>query len=188
MIAELVRDRDFDLDELLGAKMRTAGRRRVHVMREFAEGSPKPCGLDGAIFRRLCLVDRMIGHVPLSPTLEAVVMIDRRRGTVFAREDAAILRELLAPLEAPIRALARACGYVDAGHPLTPRERDVLRALLTGAAEKDFPLSMTPGALHQRVKDIYAKLGVTSRAELMALWLGTAPAPSTTTKKKRRPS
>jgi DNA-binding CsgD family transcriptional regulator len=53
---------------------------------------------------------------------------------------------------------------------LSPRERDTLRLLLTGAPEKDVAerLGVSPHTAHHYVKAVYKKLGVTRRAELMA--------------------
>jgi len=56
-------------------------------------------------------------------------------------------------------------------HPrLTPRESEVLRCLLTGAAEKAVAsdLGISPQTVHGHVKSIYAAYGVSSRAELLA--------------------
>jgi DNA-binding CsgD family transcriptional regulator len=54
---------------------------------------------------------------------------------------------------------------------LSPRERDTLEHLLTGAREKQIAdsLEVSKHTVHQYVKSIYRKLGVTSRAELLAL-------------------
>ncbi len=52
----------------------------------------------------------------------------------------------------------------------TPRERQTLDLLLTGASEKSVAaqLGISPHTVHDYVKIIYRRLGVTSRAELMA--------------------
>jgi DNA-binding CsgD family transcriptional regulator len=53
---------------------------------------------------------------------------------------------------------------------LTRRERDTLKLLLTGQSEKGIAssLGLSPHTVHDYVKVIYRKLGVGSRAELMA--------------------
>jgi DNA-binding CsgD family transcriptional regulator len=58
-------------------------------------------------------------------------------------------------------------------HPapgLTPREQELLGLLLTGASEKGMAaqLTISPHTVHDHVKRLYRKFGVTSRAELMA--------------------
>lgn len=64
----------------------------------------------------------------------------------------------------PRRPKARAADW-------SPRERDVLEMLLTGASEKmgAAKLNLSPHTFHGYVKTIYKKLRIGSRAELMAL-------------------
>ena len=90
-------------------------------------------------------------------------------------------RELCAPDERARRievaaALAdRLAAELAAASPrprpsLSPRERDTLEALLTGASEKQIALALgiSCHTVHQYVKRIYRAFGVRSRAELMA--------------------
>ena len=65
------------------------------------------------------------------------------------------------------------------GEPrLTPRERDVLGALLRGASEKQVAaeLGISPQTVHGRVKSLYLAYGVASRSELLVKCLARAPA------------
>jgi DNA-binding CsgD family transcriptional regulator len=57
--------------------------------------------------------------------------------------------------------------------PLRPRERETLDVLLGGATEKDAAaeLGVSRHTVHQYVKAIYEAYGVTSRAELLALFV-----------------
>jgi DNA-binding CsgD family transcriptional regulator len=59
---------------------------------------------------------------------------------------------------------------------LAPRERQVLQVLLSGQSEKEaaHSLGVTPSTLHTYVKLIYRKLGVRSRPELLARYLGAS--------------
>jgi DNA-binding CsgD family transcriptional regulator len=70
----------------------------------------------------------------------------------------------------------RARRQPEDGPRLTPRESDVLRCLLAGAAEKAVAadLGISPQTVHTHVKSIYSAYGVSSRAELLAHCL-TAP-------------
>jgi len=56
------------------------------------------------------------------------------------------------------------------GASWTPRERETLELLLTGAPEKSIAvtLGLSPHTVHEYVKRIYRRVGVASRAELMA--------------------
>ncbi|MBX3191741.1 MAG: helix-turn-helix transcriptional regulator [Labilithrix sp.] len=54
--------------------------------------------------------------------------------------------------------------------PFPPREREVLEWLLTGASQKEIAqqLGLSVHTVRQYVKNLYKRLGVSSRAELMA--------------------
>jgi DNA-binding CsgD family transcriptional regulator len=56
---------------------------------------------------------------------------------------------------------------------LSRRERQVLLAMLHGLAEKQIAvlLSLTTHTVHSYVKAVYRRFGVSSRSELMALWI-----------------
>ena len=57
---------------------------------------------------------------------------------------------------------------------LSPRERLIVGALIEGRSYKDVAqdLGMSLSSVQARVKSIYAKLGVHSKAELRAVWNG----------------
>jgi FixJ family two-component response regulator len=60
--------------------------------------------------------------------------------------------------------------------PLAPRLQETLRALMTGASEKQIAdtLGVSKHTLHQYVKTLYRRFAVSSRPELMAKLLGQA--------------
>lgn len=64
---------------------------------------------------------------------------------------------------------------------LTRRERQVLAHLLTGISEKQVAsqLNLSPGTVHKYVTQIYRHFGVSTRAELMAMWIPTTTRIST---------
>ncbi|MFW5920861.1 MAG: helix-turn-helix transcriptional regulator [Polyangiales bacterium] len=72
--------------------------------------------------------------------------------------------------------------------PLTPRERDVVSLLVSGASTRDIAsrTGLTVSTVNTYLKRIFAKLGVHSRVELVARVAGTdaatpsAPPPDTT--------
>jgi len=78
---------------------------------------------------------------------------------------------------------------------LTPREQETLGLLLTEASEKEMAarLGISPHTVHDHVKKLYRKLGVGSRAALMALAFssepdgGAAAAPLTRGGRRRSP-
>lgn len=64
----------------------------------------------------------------------------------------------------------RQCEY---GYGLSPRTRRVLKLLLEGLSEKEVAVSLklSRHTVHEYVKMIYARVGVTSRGELLATFL-----------------
>lgn len=65
-------------------------------------------------------------------------------------------------------------GALGSSAPLTATERGVLRHLLAGAADKNIAAELQIGVhgARKHVAVLYDKFGVSSRSELMALWLG----------------
>jgi DNA-binding CsgD family transcriptional regulator len=60
--------------------------------------------------------------------------------------------------------------------PLSPRERQTLWKLLAGRGEKQIAAEMklSINTVHHYAKRIYKHFGVSSRAELLALWVDRA--------------
>ena len=71
------------------------------------------------------------------------------------------------------RQLALSHGLLCGDKLLSPVERRILRGLIGGETEKAIALSLgqKPATLHKYVSALYARLGVSSRAELAAYWL-----------------
>lgn len=135
------------------------------------------------LLRPLGVRDRLLGGTGPAPGVDATVGLDRvggrpgRRG--FAGHERDVVRAAVEHHGWFLRRLARALGLTgpDVG-ALSPREAEALRLLLTGRPERAVAgeMGVTANTLHQYVKAVYAKLGVGSRAELMARFLdGPAP-------------
>ena len=60
---------------------------------------------------------------------------------------------------------------------LSPRMRDTLQHLLSGDSEKEvaIKLKLSPHTIHIHVKNLYKRLRVSSRGELMAKFLNNSP-------------
>ena len=58
---------------------------------------------------------------------------------------------------------------------LSKRQRQVLSLLLSGVSERQLAerIELSAGTVHKYVTSIYRYFGVTTRAELMALWIPT---------------
>jgi DNA-binding NarL/FixJ family response regulator len=63
---------------------------------------------------------------------------------------------------------------------LPPRLEATLLCLLRGLSEKELAreLSLSPATAHEYVKQLYQRLGVTSRGELLARFLPNRPTPT----------
>jgi DNA-binding CsgD family transcriptional regulator len=62
-------------------------------------------------------------------------------------------------------------------HKLSPRKTQTLDALLRGLSEKQVAreLNISQHTVHIYVKQLHAQFGVSSRGELLALWIGVPP-------------
>lgn len=92
----------------------------------------------------------------------------------FSAEDRDTLAYALRGIKWFHRQLLLSHGLLVASSPMALVERQVLRCLLTGLAEKEIAAvqGQSYHTTHEYIKRIYRKFGVTNRAALMALWLG----------------
>lgn len=86
----------------------------------------------------------------------------------FSDEDAGLMALLAGPSDFMLQPFAVEASR--AGSPLTPRLRDTLRLLLTGLSEKQVAdaLQLSQHTVHGYVKELYQRMRVSSRAELLA--------------------
>jgi len=121
--------------------------------------------------------DRLMGGLPLSPTVELHVGLDRTVSQAcFTDRDVQLLEQILPALRQMGRWLALSKGVLPHGKRLTEDEQRVLVELLRGITQNEGAdrLEMSPTAFRHRSKSLYKKLGVAGRNELAALWLETA--------------
>jgi DNA-binding CsgD family transcriptional regulator len=165
------------------ASMAGAGQFRVHRIRDREY-------LDFAAFRRTLhyrlyyfdsgIVDRIMIGFPVTRDHESFLLVDRiqkpdsPRRRVFSRAEAARAGEAARGVPDLHRRLFLNCGLLIGDKLLSPTERAVLKELLSGHMEKAIAATLNHrfATLHGYVKALYARFGVGSRAELMALWLG----------------
>ena len=119
----------------------------------------------------LVLGDLVISIHPASPGAIRVVMTgevaDRGSDTTWTSSElrTMIRRALAARLQHSARAIGRPSEV-----ELSPRLQQTLDALMTGASEKQIAsqFGISHHTMHQYVKTLFRRFGVTSRAELMA--------------------
>ncbi|OIR14879.1 bacterial regulatory protein, luxR family [mine drainage metagenome] len=162
------------------ALLSAAGKFRVHRLRDG--------WIDLKAFRRSLhyrlyyaeqgIADRIWIGIPVTSRHEAFFLVDRHqrpgaRRRPFTAEEATCAGHAARGAMELLRRLFLDHGLLLNAKPFSPRERQILHALLTGRTEKEIAghAGLKPATLHQYVKGIYGRLQVKSRAELMSLWL-----------------
>jgi DNA-binding CsgD family transcriptional regulator len=121
--------------------------------------------------------DRIMVGFPVTADCESFFLIDRWQADpqprLFTLRDATLAGDAARGAAWLHRRLFLGNGLLMADKLLSPMERQILRALLTGVTEKDLALStgQKVTTLHKYVTGIYARYGVKSRQALLALWL-----------------
>jgi len=162
-------------DPYVAAVVQYAGQTRSHLRHEI---------LSDETWRKSWIVrealdeeridDRLDGVHTFSADCESHFVLDRGRDDrPFDARERDLLCFFLLGSRTFQRELLLSRGLVDASSPFSPRERDVLKLLLTDASEKDIARLLGIGyrTAHQHAASIYAKLDVRGRLGLMALWL-----------------
>jgi len=118
--------------------------------------------------------DAVFVAFPLSEDLES--HFGFYSGRIFSNAEIEALEFCLRGIKWFHRRLLMNRGLLLASAPLTATERRVLQMLLTKASEKEIArtVDMAVSTVHQHVKTIFRKFGVSSRAGLMSLWLSPA--------------
>src|SRR5262249_50856818 len=137
----------------------------------------RPARLDDSIYSA-----RMIGDA----CADGVFLCRAWGDPAFSEEDREILRlfHLEIARQFPLRSEApKASLPPPPDGRWSPRESETLALLLTGASEKRIAadLGLSPHTVHDYVKVIYRRLGVASRAEMMARALVPRPSHERTT-------
>jgi DNA-binding CsgD family transcriptional regulator len=164
------------------ASMAGTGRFRVHRLRDG--------WIDFAAFRHTPhyklyyrdggIADRIMIGFPVTADHESFFLIDRLlskgnlRRRLFSRREATLVGDAVRGTPELHRRLFLGSGLLAGDKLLSPMERQILQGLLTGLAEKQIAASTGQkiSTLHKYVTALYARFGVKSRPELMALWLG----------------
>lgn len=175
---EQMRERVRFVDDPGGrALIKDIGQRRIQRMKRFY--AQHPTAPVPVFLASLGVLDRVIAAAPLGPELELWVIIDRTEGSEFDDDDDDCVARSLTMFAQGAYRLCLHRGWLAHHEPLTPRERETLTHLLAGHSEAQCAqaLKLSVGSTHQVVVRIFRKLGVTSRAELMALCLGPVALP-----------
>ncbi len=162
-------------DPYVGALAGGAGCTRSHLREELV---PDALWRESWIVREALaeerIRDRLAGAHAVDPSSESHLVLDRAHGDrPFGARERDLLQFFLLGSAGFHRELMLSHGLAEASASFSPRERDVLRLLLTDAGEKEIARTLGIGhrTVHQHAANLYAKLGVRGRQGLMALWL-----------------
>jgi len=125
-------------------------------------------------YRSIGISDRIWVVFPMTEDTECCYCLDKYgENRQFSQDDAELAGQVLRGMKWFHRQVLLSHGLGIAETPLTPNERRVLRVLLTGATAKALAdsLGVTAGTAHQYSLALYRKFGVSSKAELLSLWL-----------------
>ena len=126
-------------------------------------------------YESLGVTDRIWVVFPLNAGAESYFLFDRTDGARrFSKRDAEVAAYALRGLRWFHLRLFLGRGLLVGETPLSEVQRPVVHALLTGKEERHIAreLGLSSAMAHKRIIEIYRIFGVTSRAALMALWLG----------------
>jgi DNA-binding CsgD family transcriptional regulator len=177
LVAEVMRHLKASIvDPHTEALVQRAGTTRAYLRRELVDDETwERSWLVNESLRPLGIEYRMVGAHALDRRRESYIGLDRSpRDQPFSERDRDLLRLFLMGCPAFHREQLLQRG---AHPPLTPREHDVLRLLLTDLGEREIgeALGLTWRTTHQYVVSILKKFGVKGRVGLMAYWLRHPP-------------
>jgi len=126
-------------------------------------------------FQQLGVTDRIYCVFPVNNDAESLFCFDRsKKRKRFTDEDVRIVEQTLRGIKWYHRQLLLNHGLLVGDSPLSPAHRRLLPHLLSGESEKKVAkiVGLSPATTHKYVTDIYRSFNVTSRAALIALWMG----------------
>ena len=151
-----------------------AGQHRAHTLTEALADQPNGEHTGAALLEQLELEDRLVGAHALDRECELYIGVDRVLGSEkFNVRERDLLLEAIRGMRALAVRVFMSFGLLTGQTPLTRREREALHLLLDGSSEKQVAAKMgiTTASAHQYAVSIYRKLGVSSRPQLLNMWL-----------------
>lgn len=169
-----------DVDPMTLANVARAGTTRALLRRELVEDDVwRESWLYNEVLHPLGVEDRLMGTHTVDEDHESYFAIDRGPDDPpFEERERDLLALFLNGVPAFHRELLRSHGLYGATAALSPRERDVLRLLLTDKSERAIAeeLGLAESTVHQYVVSVLHAFGAKRRISLMAHWLNNSPA------------
>ncbi len=165
---------NLDQDPVL--RRLAAGAGKMRTVRHRADIDPKRWenAPTRRLLERLGLEDRTNVVVPLGPDVEVSFCIDRPTGApIFDGADNKVMLAAVEGLRPLAASFVRSHGLMPGQRNLDSRERRVVELLLSEADDDEIADSL--GVSRERATnecdEVYRKLGVNDRVELMSMWL-----------------
>ncbi|MGY6588993.1 MAG: helix-turn-helix transcriptional regulator [Wenzhouxiangella sp.] len=166
-----------EVDPSTLANLRDAGRWRARKLADLVEREWFHGDYYQRFFAATGRADVLWIGCPISPDVELFIGLFRTADQPsFSDEDCHWALQLMRGLKWFFIRHLLGHGLLAAETPLTPAERRVLLGLLEGLSEEEIAgrLQRSQHTIHHHCKMLYRKFGVSNRASLMAIWLGTA--------------
>lgn len=164
-----------NVDPQVELSVKSAGKSRVHLLHDavskerWQENWMKPW------LERQGVGERMVGAFTLTDESESYFLVDRPPNSQrFTEADRELFYDLLISFPRLHYWLFLERGLVaPAQRPLSPRERQVLNLLMGPMPEQEIAqsLALSKGTVHNYIGEIYKNYTVSSRYELIQLWL-----------------
>ncbi len=119
--------------------------------------------------------ERMAGALPVIDGCECVIVLDRPiKGEPFSASDKRYFQLAITGLQELHMNLCMEHGAIHASTPLSQRERETYRYLLTTMSEAEIAdqMGLSAHTVHDYARKLYRKFNVKGRVGLMALVLG----------------
>jgi DNA-binding CsgD family transcriptional regulator len=161
-------------DEWMQSFVNTCGKHRAFIREDVLGERPWSACTHSWMMERLEISDRMYAAFALDENLEVYLCLDRQGDKPFEPADRDITHEINKGLGPFWARLALSYGLYRHQQSLTRRQREMLLYLLDGYSEAEIAklMGLTRGTAHQYVIKVFRALNVSSRAELMAMWMG----------------
>lgn len=169
------RKRRLELDITTVRHAALAGSFRAHRLCDLVPASWFTAEFYRTVYLEQGVADAVYVSVPVSADCESYFVLVRGvDAPKFSPVERDAIGRALRALKWFHRRILLSHGLLLASAPLTLTERKVLRELLAGKADKEIATSLGRSihTTREHVAALYRKFGVSSRAALLALWLG----------------
>lgn len=170
---ETVREQGPDI--LAEFALAHAGQTRVHSLADVRDARERSADWIDSHHELQDVGERIVGVYNVSPIAESYILVGRKPGEPpFGEKEVERLRELIVDFPRVHHWLALERGLVaPAKKPFSPRERDIVHALLGSESEQEIAerLDLSRGTVHNYVVDIFRNFEVGARHEMVQLWL-----------------